>query len=191
MAFDSTLAAALFAGLFALFTGVVTAALLPLAFGGVAMLLSGRIFTMLPGLLLLAAACAGLSAGLGAALLSLLAAALFGAAQPARVEQARGVRFRRAIGAAHDAIAFAHHHLTQHMGDKSRRQARPVPERVMARRLSLRHKFDLQARRLFGRIAGRIMPFTIRACGRTGFFDGAHRLATGAGACFHRHGDGR
>ena len=70
MAFDSTLAAALFAGLFALFTGVVTAALLPLAFGGVAMLLSGRIFTMLPGLLLLAAACAGLSAGLGAALLS-------------------------------------------------------------------------------------------------------------------------
>jgi hypothetical protein len=85
LAASMALAASLTAGLFAFFTGMVTAALLPLALGGVAMLLSGRVFAMLSGLLLLAAACAGLSAGLDAALLSLLAASLFGAGLYRRV----------------------------------------------------------------------------------------------------------
>ena len=73
------LAGALLAGLVAFFTGSVMPVLLPLALGGVAMLVSGRIFAMLSGALLLAAASAGLAAGLEAGLLSLLAAALLGA----------------------------------------------------------------------------------------------------------------
>ena len=85
------LAAALTAGLFAFFTATATAALLPLALGGVAMIASGRIFAMLSGLLLLASACAGWSAGLSAPLLTLLAASLFGAGLYRRVSSRRAL----------------------------------------------------------------------------------------------------
>jgi hypothetical protein len=84
------LASALTAGLFALFTGLVTAALLPLALGGAAMLATGRIFSMLSGLLLVAAACAGWGGGVGAPLLGLLAASLYGAGLYRRVSSKRG-----------------------------------------------------------------------------------------------------
>jgi hypothetical protein len=85
------LAAAFTAGLFAFFTATATAALLPLALGGVAMMASGRIFAMLAGLLLLASACAGWSAGLSAPLLTLLAASLFGAGRYRRVSSRRAL----------------------------------------------------------------------------------------------------
>lgn len=80
------LALALASGLSALFTGMAAAALLPLALGGLAMLLAaGRPVTMLSGLLLLAASSAGLGEGMGAGLLALLAAALTGAGLYRRV----------------------------------------------------------------------------------------------------------
>jgi hypothetical protein len=80
------LAGALACGLGALFTGTVMAALLPLAFGGIAMtaasLKNGFSLAAMAGFLVLCAACAALSDGLGAASLSLLAAGLFGASLP-------------------------------------------------------------------------------------------------------------
>lgn len=79
------LALALASGLSALFTGMAAPALLPLALGGLAMLLAGRPVTMLSGLLLLAASSAGLGEGMGAGLLALLAAALTGAGLYRRV----------------------------------------------------------------------------------------------------------
>lgn len=80
------LAAALACGLGALFTGTVMAALLPLALGGVAMIAAnlkhGIGMAAMAGLLILCAACAAISDGLGTASMSLLAAGLFGASIP-------------------------------------------------------------------------------------------------------------
>ena len=88
------LAGALGAGLAALFTGTVMAALLPLALGGGAMVLtnlrSGALLAALSGVLIVAAASAGLSDGLGAASFSLLSAGLFGATFQKRVSTRRG-----------------------------------------------------------------------------------------------------
>ncbi len=81
------LAAALFAGLATIFIGTVTPVLVPLAFGGVAMMLSGRIIFIASGLLLLAAASAGLSEGLGAGLLAFVAVSLLGAGLYRRVSK--------------------------------------------------------------------------------------------------------
>lgn len=87
------LAGALASGLGALFTGTVMAALLPLALGGIAMiaasLKSGAGIAAMAGFLILCAACAGISDGLGAASLSLLAAGLFGANIQKRVSNRR------------------------------------------------------------------------------------------------------
>jgi hypothetical protein len=87
------LAGALACGLGALFTGTVMAALLPLALGGIAMIAAslkgGVAIAAMAGFLVLGAACAGLSDGLGAASLSLLAAGLFGANLQKRVSSRR------------------------------------------------------------------------------------------------------
>lgn len=83
------LASALVAGLGALFTGLVTASLLPLALGGIGAGFAGlqrkSLIAVSAGFLLAAAACAGWSDGLGAASLSLLAAGLLGVAIQKRV----------------------------------------------------------------------------------------------------------
>lgn len=88
-----TLAAALASGLAALLGGVVMAALLPLALGGVAILIAnlrrGAFIAALPGILIVAAASAAISDGLGTASLSLLAAGLFGATLQKRVSSRR------------------------------------------------------------------------------------------------------
>lgn len=87
------LAGALACGLGALFTGTVMAALLPLALGGIAMsaagLKDGFSLPAMAGFLILCAAGAGISDGLGAASLSLLAAGLFGANLQKRVSSRR------------------------------------------------------------------------------------------------------
>ena len=81
------LAAALACGLGAIFTATVTPVIAPLALGGVVMMISARPVLMLSGVLLLAAASAGLGEGLGAGLVSLLAAALLGAGLYSRVSR--------------------------------------------------------------------------------------------------------
>jgi hypothetical protein len=87
------LAGALGGGIAALFTGAVMAALLPLAAGGIAMLIAylrhGAIIPALSGFLIVAAASAGISDGLGAASLGLLAAGLFGAGFQKRLSSRR------------------------------------------------------------------------------------------------------
>lgn len=87
------LAGAFASGLGALFTGTVMAALLPLALGGIAMtaasLKDGFSLAAMAGFLILCAAAAGFSDGLGAASLSLLAAGLFGANIQKRVSSRR------------------------------------------------------------------------------------------------------
>jgi hypothetical protein len=83
------LAGALGAGIAALFTGAVMAALLALAAGGIAIIIgclkSRALVASLSGFLVVAAAASGVSEGLGAASLSLLAAGLFGAGIQKRV----------------------------------------------------------------------------------------------------------
>ena len=83
------LAGALGAGLGALFTATVMAALLPLALGGVAMTIAGMrcgaIVPALSGFLVLGCACAAVSDGLGAASFGMLGAGLFGACFQRRV----------------------------------------------------------------------------------------------------------
>lgn len=87
------LAGALGAGLAALLTGTAMAALLPLALGGVAMAIAnlrgGAPVAALSGFLIVAASCAGISDGLGAASLGLLAAGLFGSNLQKRVSSRR------------------------------------------------------------------------------------------------------
>jgi hypothetical protein len=127
------LASALTAGLFALFTGLVTAALLPLALGG---------------------------AGI-------------------------------AIGAAHQAVAFARHHLAEQLGDEKRRQAGAVPERVMALRLALAHQLHLQARTRARLVLFVIAAFTMHLRGLAAFADRARAGSRGSVAPLDRRSDGR
>jgi hypothetical protein len=88
------LAGTLGSGLAALLMGVVMAALLPLALGGLVMSIAGlrrgARRSAMAGFLILAAAAAGVSDGLGAASLSLLAAGLFGAGLQKRLSSRRG-----------------------------------------------------------------------------------------------------
>jgi hypothetical protein len=87
------LAGAFGGGLAALFSGAVMAALLPLALGGVTIVIvclrSGAFVASVSGLLVAAAAASGVSEGPGAACLSLLAAGLFGAGLQKRVSSRR------------------------------------------------------------------------------------------------------
>ena len=65
------------------------------------------------------------------------------------------------------------HDLTQQLCDEGRNQARAVPKWIEGRRLTLRHKFDLQARRVFRMGLGEISGLVAQLAGSAGFFDWA------------------